>query len=189
MADLDSLDISEVPPHSLSHRCLHTLSHTLSDTHSHKHTHTCSICRAKVPPRPIDGQRFLAPLMVKDACAVAPALISQRCLPAVSGPGMGPVVPRAASQYCRNPHSYLRLIDSCITQLKAHGPSRTCNESKDEEEEEADLDSLDVSEVPPPTLSHRCLHTLSLTLSLTHTLSLSLSHTCSICRAKVPPPH
>ena len=33
--------------------------------------------------------------------------------------------------------SYLRLIDSCITQLKAQGPSRparTCNESKEEEE-------------------------------------------------------
>ena len=29
---------------------------------------------------------------------------------------------------------YLRLIDSCITQLKAHGPSRTCNESNEEEE-------------------------------------------------------
>jgi len=28
----------------------------------------------------------------------------------------------------------LRLIDSCITQIKAHGPSRTCNESKEEEE-------------------------------------------------------
>ena len=32
--------------------------------------------------------------------------------------------------------SCLRLIDSCITQLKAQGPSRTCNESKEEEEEE-----------------------------------------------------
>ena len=32
--------------------------------------------------------------------------------------------------------SYLRLIDSCITRLKAQGPSRTCNESKEEEEEE-----------------------------------------------------
>ena len=31
-----------------------------------------------------------------------------------------------------SPH--LRLIDSCITQLKARGPSRTCNESKEEEE-------------------------------------------------------
>ena len=30
--------------------------------------------------------------------------------------------------------SYLRLIDSCITQLKAQGPARTCNESKAEEE-------------------------------------------------------
>jgi len=28
----------------------------------------------------------------------------------------------------------LRLIDSCITQRKAQGPSRTCNESKEEEE-------------------------------------------------------
>jgi len=28
--------------------------------------------------------------------------------------------------------SLLRLIDSCITQLKAQGPSRTCNESKEE---------------------------------------------------------
>ena len=31
--------------------------------------------------------------------------------------------------------SCLRLIDSCITQRKAQGPSRTCNESKEEEEE------------------------------------------------------
>ena len=28
----------------------------------------------------------------------------------------------------------MRLIDSCITQLKVQGPSRTCNESKEEEE-------------------------------------------------------
>jgi len=28
--------------------------------------------------------------------------------------------------------SYLRLIDLCITQLKAQVPSRTCNESKEE---------------------------------------------------------
>ena len=32
--------------------------------------------------------------------------------------------------------SYLRLIDSCIPQLKAQGPSRTSNESKEEEEED-----------------------------------------------------
>jgi len=31
--------------------------------------------------------------------------------------------------------AYLRLIDSCITQLKAQGPSRTCNESKEEDED------------------------------------------------------
>ena len=31
--------------------------------------------------------------------------------------------------------SYFRLIDSCITQLRAQGPSRTCSESKEEAEE------------------------------------------------------
>ena len=31
--------------------------------------------------------------------------------------------------------SFLRLIDSCITHLKDQGPSRTCNESKEEEED------------------------------------------------------
>ena len=36
--------------------------------------------------------------------------------------------------------SCFRLIDSCVTQLKAQGPSRTCTESKDEEEEEEDVD-------------------------------------------------
>jgi len=30
----------------------------------------------------------------------------------------------------------LRRIDSCITQLKAQGPSSTCTESNEEEEEE-----------------------------------------------------
>ena len=30
--------------------------------------------------------------------------------------------------------SYLRLVDSCITQLKVQGPSRTCDESEREEE-------------------------------------------------------
>jgi len=33
--------------------------------------------------------------------------------------------------------SYLRLIDFCITQLKAQGPSRICNESKEEEKKTA----------------------------------------------------
>ena len=31
--------------------------------------------------------------------------------------------------------SYLRLRESCNTQLKAQGPSKTCNQSKTEEEE------------------------------------------------------
>ena len=36
--------------------------------------------------------------------------------------------------------SYVRPIDSCTTQLEAHGPSRTCNESQKEEEELAEKD-------------------------------------------------
>jgi len=35
----------------------------------------------------------------------------------------------------------MRFIDSCITQLKAQGPSRTCNESKEEEDINDDGDA------------------------------------------------
>ena len=45
-------------------------------------------------------------------------------------------VPVLAHHRLREARSYVRLIDSCITQLKAQGPSRTCNESKEEEERE-----------------------------------------------------
>jgi len=44
-------------------------------------------------------------------------------------------LPRRARIFCvvvTEAGSYLRLIDFCITQLKAQGPSRTCNESKEE---------------------------------------------------------
>ena len=41
--------------------------------------------------------------------------------------------------------SYLRLIDSCITQLKAQGPSRTWNERKEEAEEAQVPNLLSVS--------------------------------------------
>ena len=34
---------------------------------------------------------------------------------------------------------HLRLIDSCSTQLKSQGPSRICNESKEEEEEDSEV--------------------------------------------------
>jgi len=48
--------------------------------------------------------------------------------------------------------SYARLIDSCITQLKAQGPSRTCNESK---EEGLDLSTMEAARgtcgAAPPT--------------------------------------
>ena len=35
--------------------------------------------------------------------------------------------------------SYVSLRDSCITQLKAQGPSRTCKASKEEEKRREDL--------------------------------------------------
>jgi len=38
--------------------------------------------------------------------------------------------------------SYWRLVDSCITQLKVQGPSRTCNESKEDEEATADNECM-----------------------------------------------
>jgi hypothetical protein len=52
----------------------------------------------------------------------------------------GEAVPRYARFYftemcsASEEGSYLRLIDSCITPLKVQGPSRICNESKEEEE-------------------------------------------------------
>jgi len=42
---------------------------------------------------------------------------------------------RHRSADSRRPSEKLWLIDSCITQLEAQGPSRTCNESQEEEEE------------------------------------------------------
>ena len=54
----------------------------------------------------------------------------------------------------------MRLIDSCVTQLKAQGPSRTCNESK---EEAAQLNRV------------KMLAGVSRSLTLSPSLSLSLS--------------
>ena len=42
---------------------------------------------------------------------------------------------------------YFRLIDSCITQLEAQGPSRTCNENKEEEEDLISREGCDASVV------------------------------------------
>jgi len=43
---------------------------------------------------------------------------------------------RGAREQGTEAGSFLRLIDSCITRLKAQGHSRTSNESKEEEEEQ-----------------------------------------------------
>ena len=52
--------------------------------------------------------------------------------------------------------SYLRLIDFCITQLKAQGPSRTCNESKEEEQALASASVLGVAVLEGCCESRRC---------------------------------
>jgi len=46
--------------------------------------------------------------------------------------------------------SYLRLIDSCTTQLKSQGPSRTCTESKEEEEKHPVKGSHSIAEAEDP---------------------------------------
>ena len=43
---------------------------------------------------------------------------------------------RRLCRWCVRLPPYLRRICSCITQLKAQGPSRACNESQEEEEED-----------------------------------------------------
>jgi len=50
--------------------------------------------------------------------------------------------------------SYLRLIDSCITQLKAQRPSRSCNESTEEEEEALLLEFLGAEGVADALIVH-----------------------------------
>ena len=50
--------------------------------------------------------------------------------------------------------SYLRLIDSCITQLKAPGSSRTCHGSKEEKEEQNSFGHKSVQ-----NLQHRVVQT------------------------------
>ena len=53
--------------------------------------------------------------------------------------------------------SYLSLIDSCITQLKAQGPSRTCNQSKEEVSSDRRLPSgglVRTLKAPNPTTPH-----------------------------------
>ena len=54
--------------------------------------------------------------------------------------------------------SYSRRIDSCITQIKAQGPSRTCNESKEEEEDYSQVD-FRVSSANPSTLGRKSAET------------------------------
>ena len=63
--------------------------------------------------------------------------MGQKALPRGSGRRQEPRcrsrAQNSGTQTCKEAGSYLRLIDSCITQLEAQGPRRTCDESKTEE--------------------------------------------------------
>ena len=61
------------------------------------------------------------------------------------------------------PGSYLRLVDSFITQLKAQGPSRTCNESKEEEEEEVPVSVAARPEMVTTEVASRSTSVVSVT--------------------------
>ena len=71
----------------------------------------------------------------------------------------------ARKRICSEAGSYLRLINSCITQLKAQVPSRTCNESKEE-------DLAGEEDV---------LARLSLSLSLARARSVCVCVVCVVC--------
>jgi len=107
-----------------------------------------------------------------------------RCALAAGGPRQEPLPPQDTirrafrSELCSGTEagSFVRRIDSCITQLKAQGPSRTCNESKEEEDEAfrslsiepslplraSPLQTIPEAQVRKPSLSLRApsLHTI-----------------------------
>jgi len=59
--------------------------------------------------------------------------VSRTCLGVWPPPRVRDMVLEEESEF-QGLGSYLRLIDSCFSQLKAQGPSRTCNESKEEKQ-------------------------------------------------------
>ena len=70
------------------------------------------------------------------------------------------------------------LIDSCITRLKAQGPSRTCKESKEEEEEGSRSAPVPRSgRIRPARV--RCVFTNS-HFGKRHNLSRYLNHTANL---------
>ena len=88
-------------------------------------------------PRTVRTGSWMGPPQGKRAPRVGPP--QEKRAPRV-GPPQGERAPRVGSistdwKQCHGSHGFHRLIDSCITQLKAQEPSRTCNESKEEDEE------------------------------------------------------
>jgi len=71
-----------------------------------------------------------------------------------------------------------RLIDSCITQLKARGLSRTCNESKEEAPDEMARMGVTMMPPPMPISPERNPATLPAPASVTAYGTLSFSESC-----------
>ena len=90
---------------------------------------TCGIIRA-LSPRSGPVQDPILTATEKEEC--------EECVRSVSAHQSGePAIVSAPKLTClyRRHSSYVSAIDSCITQLEAQGPSRTSNESKEEEED------------------------------------------------------
>ena len=88
--------------------------------------------------------------------------------------------------------SYLRLIDSCVTQLKAQGPSRTRKESTEEEEEATTFQLYQEMLFRGESLNFKILFAdggdgARGLWCLCHSLSLSLAHTHSLSQTSPPP--
>jgi len=101
----------------------HSLSHTLSHTHTHIHTYTHTLT-----PTHSQNHTLTSALVAK-----LEALEGEN--DTVNPQRRGNNLNNRFTEMCCGTEagSYLRLTDSCITQLKAQGPSRNRNESKEEE--------------------------------------------------------
>jgi len=106
----------------------------------------------------------LPALALANAPTHSPNAVSIACRYLTIPPGHHPPnVAIACTPRTTEAGSYLRLIDSCITQLKAQGPFRTCNESKEEETAARRVPQQAPRHHPPtrqrrlPTRQH-CLH-------------------------------
>ena len=84
-----------------------------------KHQSTCGVAEHAPGRKHTVHARLVRPRLIEDTLSIS---------------GIGSCSKSVQLSISTETGSYFRLIDSCITQHKAQGPSRTCNESKEEKE-------------------------------------------------------